>query len=203
VSRSLNLTEAQLKQLMRQAPTNGQAAKKVARVIYEIEIETAFDQAMVLDGWRPMKQEQNFSERKKKSTGEAGMCDKQYIRYTDAAGRQQLRDLNLKYPGTVTEAQIRATVQVLWIEWKRIIVRVGRKDKASQRSADQETWQQREKDRGALVWCAGVDFEATIDGAAQHYLDSGLARRRELFVALIPPEGRALPDRPRRLGDGE
>jgi hypothetical protein len=31
----------------------------------------------------------------------------------------------------------------------------------------------------------------------------GQFRRRELFVALIPPEGRALPDRPRRLGDGE
>jgi hypothetical protein len=63
-------------------------------------------------------------------------------------------------------------------------------------------WTDCEKRAGFLVWIAGIDHEATVEGAAQHYLDSGLARNRAPFVALIPPEGRALPDRDRRLGDG-
>ena len=57
--------------------------------------------------------------------------------------------------------------------------------------------------RGFLVLAAGYQFEKSIEGFAVWYLASGLCRRREVFVSLVPPEALARPDRPRRLGDAE
>jgi hypothetical protein len=113
------------------------------------------------------------------------MCDHLFIRYAAAHGN------GLNGIGRLD--------QVLWWEFK---ASKRRRKRSEFLSHDQIVWSEAEKQKGALVWIAGIDHEATIEGAAQHYLDSGLARRREFFVALIPPEGRALPDRERRLSDG-
>lgn len=188
IIRGKNITEAQLKRLLGERarggrPTRGpinpklrSRVKTIEEVTFERDIEQSFDKAMVLDGWRPIKQEENFSERKKKKTGEAGMADKLYIRYWNSG------DPRGPVPGYKTRCY-NPQAEVLWIEWKRD--RRKRKDQEHQ-----AVWQERERDRGALLWVAGVDFEASIAGAAQHYLASGLARRREIFEALIPGEGR-------------
>lgn len=182
MTRGVNLTAAQLAKLMNQAPQKLDRALRTVTTPpapLERDIENSFDKAMIIDHWRPMKQEQNFSERKKKSTGEPGMCDKLYLRYL--YGHDPANALSC----TCGMKEGCACCQVLWIEWKRIIVRPGRKDKASKRSAEQATWQERERNRGALVWSAGTHFEASVAGAAKHYLESGLCRRREVFEALL------------------
>lgn len=177
----VNLTEAQLKKLMQQAPTNPQAAKKAERGAYEAEIETAIVDAMEKDGWRAWKMEYNFDRIKKLTLGEPGMADHLFIRPWKSS-------LGL------------ATCDALWWEFK---AGKKRRKRAEYLSPDQMQWQQLARALGFLVWSAGVDHEADVASAAQHYLDSGLARRREVFVALIPPEARARQDRDRRLGDGE
>jgi hypothetical protein len=193
VTRGVTLTAGQLAKLMKQSPTKLDRVLRIGKAVLpkESEIEKAIVQAMVLDGWRPFKMEENFSERKKKKTGEPGMCDHLFLRYRWRAQFNPAANLGPE-----------AIAEVLWWEFKRIRRRPGRRDKATGLDNDQIDWIVTERTRGALVWIAGVDHEATVEGAAQHYLDSGLARRRELFVALIPPEARALPDRPMRLGDG-
>ncbi len=191
MSRGVNLSERQLRELMRQAPTNAQAAKKAARVEYEAEIETTIVSAMVSDGWRPFKMEYNFDTVKKLTLGEAGMCDHLFLRPKPILRLQPLIEGDIELP--------EGFIQGLWWEFKASKRRRKRKEFLSR---DQVLWTDCEKRAGFLVWIAGIDHEATIDGAAQHYLDSGLCRRREFFVALIPPEGRGLPDRPKRLGDG-
>jgi hypothetical protein len=133
--------------------------------------------------------EYNFDTVKKLTLGEPGMCDHLFIRY--------FSEYSIG-PHPITPSG--TTAQVLWWEFKASKRRRKRKEYLS---TDQVLWIKAERHRGALVWVAGFDHEATIDGAAQHYLDSGLCRRRGPFVALIPPEGRARPDRDRRLGDGE
>jgi hypothetical protein len=189
MSRSVNLTPAQLNALLRQGRTNPQAAKKAERGLYEADIETAIVGAMMLDGWRPLKQEYNFDTVKKLTLGEPGMCDHLFLRPWTGAINQIAKP-----------APFESWVQILWWEFKASKRRRKRREFLS---TDQVLWIEAERRKGFLVWIAGIDHEATIDGAAQHYLDSGLARNRAPFVALIPPEGRALPDRARRLGDGE
>lgn len=181
-------TQARLKFEKRKRQAAAKALK--APTIKESDIEAAIVQAMTLDGWRAFKMEENFSERKKKKTGEPGMCDHLFVRplFTVAPSHANYRGFDRQY------------VELLWWEFKA--AKEVRK-RAEFLSVDQVKWQQLAEVQGFLVWSAGVDHEADIAGAAQHYLDSGLAHRRELFVALIPPEARALPDRPRRLGDGE
>lgn len=188
--RSVNLTAAQLKRLMAQASTNSQAAKKLERGLYESEIETTIVAAMQQDGWRAFKMQYSFDQVKKLTLGEPGMADHLFLRPLPAYAIEVAQNL-CWLTG--------ATGQILWWEFK---ASKKRRRRAEYLSHDQVQWQQLARAQGFLIWSAGIDHEATIDGAAQHYLDSGLARRREPFVALIPPEGRGLPDRPRRLGDG-
>jgi len=142
----------------------------------EIHIEQTIVQAMELDGWRVLKYEENFSERKRKRTGEAGACDRLFIRYS----RFDLIELPTGGYGVLKAP----AAEVLWWEFKR--VRAGRK-KATHLEPEQVNWIAAERARGALVWVAGVDHPATIEGCAAHYLNSGLARRGELFVKLIGP----------------
>lgn len=58
---------------------------------------------------------------------------------------------------------------VLWIEWKA---------PGSQATAAQRLWIAAERARGALVWLAGADFPALIDGFLDHYRASGLMHRK-------------------------
>jgi hypothetical protein len=180
MSRGVNLTEAQLRNLLKQAPKNGQAAKKLERSLYESQIETTIVDAMERDGWRAFKMEYNFDTVKKITLGEPGMCDHLFIRYAS-------RDAGV-LAAMLTSTQF-AKAEVLWWEFKASAKRRKRREYLS---VDQTFWIQAEKAKGALVWIAGIDHEATIDGAAQHYLDSGLARRREFFVALITQERRKI-----------
>lgn len=200
MARAVNLSAAQLRRLLKQAPTNPQAAKVAERGLYEADIETTIVDAMVRDGWRALKQEYSFDRIKKLTLGEPGMCDHLFLR--PAKGLKLHASLHDREGnGFSTTQQLGfAAGEILWWEFKASKRRRKRREFLS---PDQTLWIQAERRKGFLVWVAGVDHEADIAGAAQHYLDSGLAHRRELFVALIPPEARALPDRDRRLGDGE
>jgi hypothetical protein len=190
MSRGVNLSERQLKELLRQAPTNAQAANAAARGQYEADIETTIVRAMQLDGWRSLKQEYSFDTVKKLTLGEPGMCDHLFLRPKPILRLEPLIAGDIELP--------MGWIQGIWWEFKASKRRRKRKEFLSR---DQVLWTDCEKRAGFLVWIAGIDHEATIDGAAQHYLDSGFCRNRAPFVALIPPEGRGPEDRPQRLGE--
>lgn len=123
----------------------------------ELHLEEAGTQVLEYDGWRSFKMEQNFSEKKQKRTGEAGMPDRLYIRYLAISG------------ATKDWSEF---AEVLWIEWKRL-----KGKKATETSQSQKDWQLLERKRGALIWVPGEDFPATIEGFREHYKTSGLMRR--------------------------
>lgn len=174
-----NLTEAELRELMRQAPTNAEAAKRAARGAYEAEIETTIVRAMQLDGWRALKQEYNFDTLKKLTLGEPGMCDHLFLRPRPILRLQPLIEGDIELPP--------GFIQGVWWEFKAGAKRRKRREYLS---TNQTLWTEAEKKAGFLVWIAGIDHEADIAGAALHYLESGLCRRREIFLPLIPLEGR-------------
>lgn len=130
----------------------------------EKQIQKTVCDLLRAEGWRVFEFEQQFSEKKRSTVGEKGMPDVLGIRYSAA----QLRDFMTDLPW-----KSRGSAEVLWIEMKRIDKR-GRTTKAR---ADQKLWHEAERARGALVWVAGEDFPATIDGFIAHYKASGLARR--------------------------
>ncbi len=134
--------------------------------ILEKHIEQTSTQLLEADGWRSLKMEQNFSERKRKLVGEAGMPDRLYIRYGLAWGSLTER---IFIPAWVS-------AQVLWIEWKR---------PKGKFSKNQEEWHRRERLLGALTMVAGVDFPASIEGFAHWYADSGLCRNPSLLTNLL------------------
>lgn len=87
MSRGVNLTEAQLKRLLRQAPKKARAAGRVTLPdLYESDIETTIVGAMMQDGWRALKQEYNFDTVKKLTLGEPGMCDHLFLRPAKVGG---------------------------------------------------------------------------------------------------------------------
>lgn len=183
MTRGVTLTAAQLSKLMKQAPAKLGRVLRVAKPPEpkEDSIEKAIVQAMVLDGWRPFKMEENFSERKKKKTGEPGMCDHLFIRYIPRDG-----PCNLNCPACDAPFVFRphdfGKTEVLWWEFKASKKVRKRKEFLSK---DQVAWVAAERARGALIWVAGLDHEADTPGAAQHYLNSGLARNRAPFEALL------------------
>lgn len=126
----------------------------------EANIEQTCTQLLEWDGWRSFKMEENFSERKKKRTGEPGMADRLYIRYGS------LSNVNL---GTIPEPAFRSGhCEVMWIEWKAL---------DGKRSNAQADWHDAERALGALVLCAGINFPASIEGFREWYKKSGLMRR--------------------------
>ncbi len=112
-----------------------------------------------LDGWICRKMEQNFSERKVKIVGEKGMPDIIAIRYRFADESEAAKILKM----AVTDDQLRAHVELLWIELKR----PGAKPRP-----DQIAWKEAEEWRGGLVWT--VD---DIDTFPARYRASGLQRK--------------------------
>jgi len=101
--------------------------------------------------------EQNFSEKKLKIIGEAGMPDRLYIRYA--------------YIDCMYTPYLRVVSEVLFVEWKRL---EGKN--ATKTSQRQKYWILLERNRGAVVWIAGEDFPATIEGFRKHYKNSRLMR---------------------------
>ena len=137
--------------------------------VLEKHIEKAITTLLEIDGWRAIKMEQNFSERKRKSVGEAGMADHLYIRYWTGC----LNQLEFKAP-------YESWAQVLWIEFKKLKGGNGKRGiftKAEKASIKQRAWIARERSRGALVLLVGEDCPATIEGVRAWYLASGLNRR--------------------------
>ena len=140
------------------------ASKPIRPPVLEKHIEKAITALLEIDGWRAIKMEQNFSERKRKAVGEPGMADHLYIRYM----------FNPPAFNCLAHAE------VLWIEFKKLRGGNGKRGiftKAEKASIKQRAWIARERSRGALVLLVGEDCPATIEGVRNWYLASGLNRR--------------------------
>ena len=126
--------------------------------ILEKHVEEAVCNFLEIDGWRSLKQEQNFSDRKVKVTGERGMPDRLFIRYTYPPGNSKLLAGHTEY-----SASLQAMCGVIWIEFKA----PGKLPRP-----EQTAWHATERALGALVMV--VD---SYDDFRRWYLGSGLARR--------------------------
>ncbi len=105
-----------------------------------------------------------------KGFGEIGMADCLYVRYGTAARVwPQFPAETMPLPNPV-----RAAADLMWIEWKSL------KGKAK---PHQLQWIKAERARGALVFLAGVDFPASIEGFGAWYRGSGLQRNESLRLA--------------------
>lgn len=139
--------------------------------VLEKHIEKAITALLEIDGWRAIKMEQNFSERKRKSVGESGMADHLYLRY---GCRDASVFLKIIKPFHISKSE------VLWIEFKKQRSGNGKRGiftKAEKASIKQRAWIARERSRGALVLLVGEDCPATIEGVCAWYMASGLNRR--------------------------
>src|SRR5580704_16936896 len=122
----------------------------------EAELERACTNILIQDGWRPLKTNPVSRRAHGKGFGEVGMADYLYIRYRAPVP-----------PYCAGQSGIIANATVLWIEFKRHGEHAG---------DHQRRWHEQERDRGALVLLAGVDFPATVEGFAAWYEHSGLKR---------------------------
>lgn len=118
--------------------------------IKESDIQKAVMDYLQLDGWRVFHFEYGFDERSKKTHGELGMPDLLCIRYL------------------TSNRLVLAGAAVLWIELKSL---------TGKHRSEQIVWRKAEAERGGLVWCAGMDFDPTIDAWLKFYRKSGLNRR--------------------------
>ena len=134
--------------------------------ILEKNIQQSCAEILEWDGWRRVRLEQNFSERKRKVIGEPGMADDLFIRYL---GGQK---------STASDYD-NFDAEVIWIEWKRLLPSKRGKTwgRATKASIQQKAWHAQERARGALTLIAGEDFTATIEGFKAWYGESGLKRR--------------------------
>lgn len=154
--------------------------KKTNPALLEKHIQEACCRILEYDGWRRIRMEATYSEKKRKGVGESGMADDLFIRY-----RAEFADGSDAY-----DLMADGTAQVLWCEWKRLVAspeRVRRNTtlkqkwpRSTQAAIHQRAWIVLERKRGALVWLAGEDFEASVDGFRDHYRKSGLMRREIL-----------------------
>lgn len=128
--------------------------------ISEADLERTCSDLLAYDGWRPLKTDPVSRREWGKGFGEKGMADHLYIRYTPDRAEGPPQD-----------------AEVMWIEWKRPPTK-GRAGGKLQ--PHQAKWIQAERERGALVFVAGQDFERTFDAFLQWYRQSGLRRRANL-----------------------
>jgi hypothetical protein len=119
----------------------------------EKDINAGIKTILEFDGWHALFMETVSRREWGKYTGEPGMPDILAIRYNVLARDGVVRD------------------QILWIEGKRPRGIVA---------PNQKLWHAVERERGALVWVAGEDFEPSVDGFLAHYKKSGLCRREIL-----------------------
>lgn len=124
----------------------------------ERDLEKACSDLLQYDGWRLLKTDPVSDRNRGKGFGEIGMADCLYIRYS-----RYLEDCG---PNCVPCC---APCEVIWIEYKA---------PGGKPSRDQRAWIASETARGALVWLAGANFPASVDGFLAHYRGSGLMRRK-------------------------
>lgn len=125
----------------------------------EAELQEQCDGLLGYDGWRIVVTDPPHL----RGLGviEKGIPDRLYIRYVG---------LGLcKTPQICTPVE-RSLSEVLWIEWKK---------PGGTPSTNQVLWKIAERARGALVWTAGIDFPATLEGFKAFYRDSGMAWIRD------------------------
>jgi hypothetical protein len=139
-----------LKQNQRQAAGLPLRSKR-AVTMSEAEMERTCTAMLVQDGWRSLKTSPVSRRARGVGFGELGMADYLYIRYR---------------PPSDWQAGMAGLADVLWCEWKRA---------DGEAAPHQLAWIEAERARGALVWLAGVDFEATPDAFWAHYKASGLS----------------------------
>lgn len=128
----------------------------------EAQIERQCSDFLALDGWRGLKTDPCSDRRRGKGFGELGMADHLYIRYLPPGVLRYYLPPDRYGPGLA---------QVLWVEYK------GPRGKLS---PHQITWATNERDRGAMVAQATVDFAPSFDGFTDWYRGSGLLRREGL-----------------------
>ena len=126
----------------------------------EADIERTCTQLLELDGWRALRTDPVSRCEWGKGFGEPGMPDHLYLRYLSGSP--------VTHAGPRGEAAAPGD-QVLWVEFKQRGGKVLPRQKA---------WHEAERARGAVVWVAGEDFPASIEGFAQAYASSGLMRRK-------------------------
>lgn len=133
-----------------------QSSAKIPRLT-EAQLEKQVCDFLAADGWICRKTELNYSERKRKRTGEQGMPDRLCIRY---------------FPRIISmfrHPRHDVLAQVLWIEFKR--------DGKGVASIAQRAWHTLERKYGAETIIAGEDFAPTIDGFRWWYERKGLVRK--------------------------
>lgn len=116
----------------------------------EAQIQRACDDLMELDGWRKIVTDPPHM--RGLGVSEKGIPDRLYIRY--------------RFDSRFTYRPAHA--ELLWVEHKK---------RGGKAALHQKAWHAAERARGALVWVAGEDFPATIEGFQAHYMASGLTRR--------------------------
>jgi len=124
------------------------AAVGLQMKVSEAHIQQAVVNFLEIDGWRPIRMEQNFNQRKMKVVGEKGMPDYLFLRYT------------LTSPGGDNPLRI---CEHIWIEFKA---------PTKKPRPEQEHWHEWERKMGALVMV--VD---DYDAFRVFYIKAGLARR--------------------------
>jgi hypothetical protein len=120
---------------------------KSAVTISERAMERTCTTMLISDGWRPLKTSPVSRRARGVGFGELGMADYLYIRYWAGCRPEE--------------------AQVAWVEWKRA---------DGEAAPHQLAWIKAERAKGALVWLAGVDFEATPEAFWEFYKRSGLCR---------------------------
>lgn len=140
----------------RQRPRHQGALR--APLLLEKDIQRTCSDLLESDGWRRVRSEYTYSDRKRKSVGELGMADDLFIRYCQ-----------------------KPLAEVLWIEWKRLLVTGNGRHwpRSTQAAIHQSAWHTLERRRGAMTLLAGIDFPASIDGFTQWYNHSGLKRSHD------------------------
>jgi spermidine synthase len=123
--------------------------------LLEKDIQRACEDILLLDGWEIIRREKQWSEKKKKATGELGAADCMAVRYDNAGMHRYC---------------IRVWAEVLHIEWKR--------PKTGKLRTSQRIWHDAKRKQGAVTWIAGEQFEPTYESFKAHYEASGLCRRR-------------------------
>ena len=143
-------------------------------MVSEAQIQEACAGLLAHDDWRRIRTD--LKRLRGMGVQERGMADDLFIRYKPAPYEIHMDGVNPDNPRAIGwwKKGLECQAQVLWIEFKKL----DKNGKPTKASPKQIEWQALERKRGALIWQAGVDFPATIDGFREHYKRSGLMRKR-------------------------
>ena len=137
-----------------------------SKPLSEAHIQRTCTDWLALDGWRCVRTD--MPHLRGLGVSEPGMADNLYIRYDCTAS--ELAAIKNRFGETFNN--LLSSASVMWIEWKRIKVRVPTKAKQNQ-----QEWHEAERARGALTLISGEDFPASIEGFCIWYAASGLQRK--------------------------